>query len=120
MTAQKLHELLFKFLNRVPKDRPRSYFRLFIVHQESRNPDRPYRQAGLRVHIIVIVIYIPVYGQIRHQIHLCVIQICDLRQIYTGPVSLHPVYQHIVHVVQKHFNRNPFIRIISGNVQTDK
>ena len=60
-----------------------------------------FHSPGHAVDIVKVIVHIPVYRKVRNHVHLRVVQLSDLRQVYAGPVCLYTVFEHIVHVLQE-------------------
>ena len=90
------------------------------MQKEARNAERSNR-ASVRIQIFFIVIDIPVYACISDHIHPCIIQCWNVHQDNRRAIGLHSLaFKEIIVVFHENLNRNLFIGVIAGKIDTDK
>ena len=103
-------------IDRVPQNDPGAHFLGVVVNQKAGDPQSSHRYAAFGVQVGQVVIHVPVHIQVRNDIHLGVVQVCDYRQHNAGSVCLHPVLQDFFQIIQKIFHRDFFIGVLAANV----
>ena len=101
MLPQQPRKLHFEFVDGVSENDTRADLVLVVMNQKCRNPQGADRKSCHAVDIVKVIVHIPVYRKVRNHVHLRVVQLSDLRQVYAGPVCLYTVFEHIVHVLQE-------------------
>ena len=89
--------------------------------QKARNTQCAYRTARSRVDITVVVVYEPVDARICFHIDASVRQCSNPGKYDRRTISLHSrAVEEFFIIVEKYGNRNLFIRIVAGQIDTDE
>ena len=91
-----------------------------VVNEETRNAERPNR-AALFIDIVVIVIDVPIHRVVRNHVDARIVERGDIHQHDGRAVRLdRGPGEEIIVIFQENFNRNLFIRIVSGQIDADQ
>ena len=120
MLAKFTAKFFFHIAQRIAQDGTGTAFKRLVMHQERRNTERSHRKSVLGADIAIVVVYIPVYGFVRNDVHLGVSQVGNHRQRDAGAVCLHTVLQQLLHVLEKGPDRNFLIGVVTSHIDSHK
>ena len=94
---------------------------LSLMHDKGRDAQRADRQPRLLIRALRVIVHKPIDRGVNGEIHLGVLDRCDLRQNNRGAVRLHGrTIVESVDIVEKNLYRNLLIRIISRHINADE
>ena len=92
---------------------------IIVVNQVAGNTQSTNHFATFCVKMLIVIIHVPVYSFINHQIDTRIVQSCNARQNYGRTVSLSSTaFQKVSSIFQENFHRDFFVSIVTSKVNT--